>query len=266
MDLLPKVSVALRSYNQEEFLRESLDSVLAQNYPHLEIVVADDASTDGSVDLISYYQKKYPSEVKTILHKNNVGHTRNLNSALDACTGKYVAIFDGDDVMLPGKLERQVNYMERETDCVISYHNTEVFDTYTGNTLRYRNNAKNAKYGDVRTMIKYGMFNTNVSNMIRRSSIPAYGADERISIASDWLLCVECLINGGTICYIDEVMARVRRHGSNITKTNYLDNVTDQLKSSFLLLKKHPRYIGQIAYRWVDGAKNQVARGFVKEE
>ena len=107
MTKTPLVSIALRSYNQKAFLKEALDSILDQTYTNYEIIIADDASTDGSVDLIKKYTKDYPEIIRPVLNEKNQGHTKNLNSALFACNGKYVAIFDGDDIMHPDKLKHQ---------------------------------------------------------------------------------------------------------------------------------------------------------------
>ena len=260
----PLVRIDIRSYNQKVFLKEAIDSILNQTYTNYEIIIADDASTDGSVELIKKYAIEQPLKFNLILNETNQGHTKNLNLALLACKGKYIAIFDGDDIMHPNKLALQVEFMEKNPDCTICYHNTEFFDNETGKTLYLRNNNLNSYSGDVRTMIKYGMFNTNISNMIRSEKTPKKGADERISIASDWIFYVECLINGGLILYIDEVLARVRRHPENITQTKFIKNLTDQYFSSFIILRKYPKYILQVFFRWFDGFRNQVKTTILK--
>ncbi len=258
MTKTPLVSIALRSYNQKAFLKEAVDSILDQTYTNYEIIIADDASTDGSVELIKKYTEDYPEKIKAILNEENQGHTKNLNLALFACKGKYIAIFDGDDIMHPDKLTLQTEFMEEHPQCIISYHNTEFFDNLSGKTLYYKNNKKNSHIGDVRTMIKYGMFNTNISNMIRRDKMPEHGANEQISIASDWIFYVDCLVNGGQILYIDEVLARVRRHPGNVTQTKFIKNLTDQYLSSFIVIKKYPKYIFHVFFRWFDGFRNQI--------
>jgi glycosyltransferase involved in cell wall biosynthesis len=261
----PLVSIALRSYNQKEFLKESLDSILAQTYQNIKIIVADDASTDGSPDLIKNYQKQYPDKITPLLNETNLGHTKNLNNALAACKGKYVSIFDGDDIMHPQKIEKQVEFMEQNPNCSICYHNTEFFDNETNKILYIKNHQNNSYQGGVKTMIKYGMFTTNISNLILKEKIPAKGADERISIASDWIFYVETLMNGGEIQYLDEILARVRRHPNNITQTRFLKNLSDQYLSSFIILKKYPKYTFQVIFRWFNGFWNQFKTSILKK-
>ncbi len=261
----PLVSIALRSYNQKDFLKEALYSILNQNYENYEIIIADDASTDGSAELIKNFAKKYPDKIIPLFNKRNLGHTKNLNKALAACSGKYIAVFDGDDIMHPEKLALQTEFMEQNPDCTVCYHNTEFFDNATGVILYLKNNQENSYSGDMITMIKYGMFCTNISCMIRKDMIPEYGADERIKIASDWIFYVECLINGGKIMYLDKVLAKVRRHPENITQKKFLRNLTDQYISSFIILRKYPKYIFYVIFRWFNGFKNQIKTGILKK-
>ena len=83
---MPKVSVAIITYNQRHFIPETLSSVLEQNYDDLGIVVADDGSTDGSQELLLDYQRRYPDVIKLVLSEQNQGITKNCNKAFFACT------------------------------------------------------------------------------------------------------------------------------------------------------------------------------------
>jgi glycosyltransferase involved in cell wall biosynthesis len=259
------VSIALRSYNQKAFLKEAIDSILSQTYQNIEIIIADDASTDGSVEMIKNFYRKFPEKIRPLFNETNIGHTLNFNKALFACTGRYIAIFDGDDIMLPEKIEKQVKLMDENPQCIVSYHNTEYFDNDTGKHLYFKNNKRNSHQGGVKTMIKYGMFCTNVSCMVRRDKIPEKGANQQITIASDWLFYIETLMNGGQICYIDEVLARVRRHSENITQKRFLKNLIDQYLSSFILIMKYPKYMFLVFYRWFDGLWNQFKTNILKK-
>lgn len=266
MNETPLVSIALRSYNQKAFLKECIDSILKQTYSNYEIIIADDASTDGSDELIKKYATDYPEKIKPILNKKNKGHTKNLNLALFASKGKYIAIFDGDDLMLPEKLKLQVEFMEKNPNCNVSYHNTLFFEDITGKKIGFSNNNKNSYTGGVKTMIKYGMFNTNIACIIRSNVIPVHGADERISIASDWIFYVECLINGGQILYIDKVLAHVRRHPNSITQTRLFRGLLDQYLSTFIVIRKYPKYTFQVIFRWFDGIRNQIKTLLLKKQ
>jgi len=247
----PLVSVAIITYNQKEYLKECIESILSQDYPNIEIVVADDASTDGTQEMLQEYKEKYPKKFVLELAKKNLGITKNSNKAHFACSGKYIAWMGGDDLMLPKKITKQVQYMESNPDCTICYHNLEVFNSDTKQVLYYFNEQK--KYeGNVRTQIKYGTFNGACSNMVRAIKTPKNGFDERIPIASDWMYWVETLSNGGTINYIDEVLGKYRRHKNNITNknnNNINNSLIDHINTINILLAKYPQYKESINYR-----------------
>ncbi|MFW3355564.1 glycosyltransferase family 2 protein [Aliarcobacter butzleri] len=247
----PLVSVAIITYNQKEYLKECIESILEQDYDNIEIVVSDDFSTDGTQIMLKEYDKKYPNKFVLKLSDKNQGITKNSNLAHFSCTGKYIAWMGGDDLMLPGKIRKQVEYMEKNPECTICYHNLEVFQSETNETLYYFN--EKAKYnGDVSTVIKYGTFNGACSNIIRASKAPKTGYNETIAVASDWLYWVETLGNGGTIDYIDEILGRYRRHKNNVTKNekHIKQNELDHLNSCNIILSIYPEYSKEVFYRY----------------
>ena len=73
IDISPKVSCLMITYNQENFIEETIESVLSQDYENLEIVISDDASTDKTPDILKGYQKKYPNKIKIYIQEKNVG-------------------------------------------------------------------------------------------------------------------------------------------------------------------------------------------------
>jgi len=243
----PLVSVAIITYNQKEYLRECIESALAQDYPYFEIVVADDGSTDGTQDMLKEYDEKYPSKFVLRFSEKNQGITPNSNLAYFACSGKYIAWMGGDDLMLPGKIYTQVQFMEENPDCTICYHNLEVFDSYTGNFL-YFFNAKRSYIGDVKTAIRHGSFNGACSNMVRSSKSPKNGFNILLPVASDWLYWVETLHNGGKICYIDVILGRYRKHNDNVTnKTKKINqNEIDHLNSCNIIMQLSPDYFSDV--------------------
>lgn len=261
----PLVSVAVVTYNQKDFLRECIESVLAQDYPNLEIVVADDGSTDGTREMLHEYASAGAGRFVLRLSPTNRGITANQNLALSACTGKYISWMAGDDLMLPGKLSKQVQFLEDNPDFSICYHDLDVFESSTGQTIKRYSDVDKPRNGDVRTLIRYGAFNGAVSNMVRAESQPPHGFDERVSIASDWLYWVECLWSGGKIGYINEVLGRHRRHENNVTSSSIrnpsIREILDHLISCDILLSRAPQHFREIkarkAYhlqsmRWVD--------------
>lgn len=243
---LPRVSVIIPTYNAQDFIIESVESVLSQDYPNLEVIIADDCSTDNTQQILKDYFKDNPN-VKLFLNEANLGVTKNCNLCLQACTGKYVALHAGDDVMLPGKISTQVEYLEKNEKCVISYHNVEAFDSKTNKRLYLHNSFLRfkARNGDAHTLIKHGCFCAGCSLMIRREYMPKTGYDERFKVGSDWFFWVKTLINGGEIHYINKILARYRRHEASITASNstmILQSYLDTLNICNDIIINDPQY------------------------
>src|SRR5437016_12807281 len=124
MMIPPRVSVIITSYNQQEYLREAIESAIDQTVAAFEIIVADDHSTkDGSVETIREYTAKYPRLVRGLFQEKNVGIPKNRNSALRIVRGDYVAILDGDDRLLPRFIERHGAALATNSQAHVSYSN-----------------------------------------------------------------------------------------------------------------------------------------------
>ncbi|CAH0334858.1 hypothetical protein FVB9288_00466 [Flavobacterium sp. CECT 9288] len=253
--MTPLVSIAIVTYNQKEYLKECIESILKQDYENKEIIVADDGSTDGTQEMLLKYEQEYPNLFILKLAKNNLGITKNHNVAHYACKGKYISWMGGDDLMMPGKIIKQVGFMEAHPNCTLLYHNLEVFFSDGIQKSYLLNSKRNAKEGDVETLIKYGSFNGGSSTMLRRSKAPQYGFDERLPIASDWMYWVEALGNGGEIRYLDEVLGRYRRHGNNVTSQQNYNAYIDHLNSCNILLTKYPYLQNVILYRYSENLR-----------
>lgn len=213
------VSVTVPTYNHAAFIADCLDSILEQDYPAIEIVVADDRSEDSTTSIVEKYAVRYPDVIRVLSSDVRLGITLNANRAWLASSGKYVSTMAGDDLMRPGKLSRQVQLMEADDTCSLCYHDLEVFDSQTGETLYRWNQVRGHPplEGTAENIIIFGTFIGACSAMVRRSSAPAAGFDPRIPIASDWLFFIECTARGGTIRYIDEPLGAHRRHANNVT-------------------------------------------------
>lgn len=138
------LSICSITYNQSSFVRETLNGFIKQNIAHpYEIVIADDASTDGTQEILREFEKMYPDKVRLILQPVNIGVTKNFKCAIEACKGKYVALCEGDDYWTdPLKLSKQIQVLESDPSIAISFHRTRIvfqgqqfpFDDYNKNT------------------------------------------------------------------------------------------------------------------------------------
>lgn len=215
----PKVSVMIITYNQEALIGETIESVLAQNYENLEIVVSDDASTDKTPEIVKKYAESYPGKIIPVLNKLNLGITGNSNAAFFACTGELVAILGGDDLFLPGKIAEQVKAFE-DRGVVLSYHPVEIFLHQTGETLFVTNTTQNEVINNAYEIISKGGIPGASSVMVRRSACPEHGFDPQFPVVSDWIFYIEVAMLG-RIARLSTVFGRYRKHGKGASDRTF---------------------------------------------
>ncbi len=116
------ISVYITSYNQIDYLKLAIESVLAQTLPAQEIIIVDDCSQDESRDLIQAYQNQYPDQIRAIFHEKNTGVTQTRIDAIQSAQGEYITYVDGDDLYLPGKLEKEAQLIQKEA-CDLAFSN-----------------------------------------------------------------------------------------------------------------------------------------------
>ncbi len=217
-----KVSVMVITYNSEKFIQETLESIKNQTYSDYEIVISDDCSTDSTPKILQQFKEENNNiEIKLNFNQKNLGITSNSNKALSMCKGEYISIMGGDDLMRPGKLEKQVSVFQSLKDASIVYHNLRVFESATDQQLYLYNDKFKPRTGDVDNLILYGTFMGACSVMVK-NNYPTIMFDEEIPIASDWLFEIESA-RYGNIYYIDEVLGDYRRHSSNVTSNIHFE-------------------------------------------
>lgn len=232
----PKVSVMVITYNQEDLICATLDSVLAQNYPNLEVVVADDASTDNTPLIIEQYHDKYPDIIKPVLNTTNLGITGNSNAAFFHCTGELIAILGGDDIFLPGKIEKQVRQFENPK-VVLSYHPVDIFLHQTGETLFLTNTTEREFIGNAYDIISKGGIPGASSVMVRRSACPEHGFDPQFPVVSDWIFYIEVALKG-EVAFLNEMLGRYRKHGKGASERT-LELMSESLMTLDVVIERY---------------------------
>lgn len=235
----PLVSVHIITYNQKNYIHQTLDSVLAQDYVNFEIVVADDGSTDGTADIIVEYAKRFPAKIVPLVGGPNLGITGNSNRALQACKGEYIAFMGGDDLFLPGKISRQVEWLETDVNRVLCGHQVDVL--YESGEKSHKLTRLMGRGRGPVPVILNGPPYAATSVMIRASAIPEHGFEESLPNVSDFMLWVECLIPDKTYGYVSGTYAKYRRHQNNISNQMHT-MLTDVEKTLALIAQRYPEY------------------------
>ena len=189
---------------------------------------------------------KFPDRLEVHFNEKNLGQANNRDKSNQLSKGKYLTYLDGDDVFLPGKISKQVKLLEENPEIAICYHNVEVFDSFTGETNFYWKERFGYGDGEIRNFIQYGNNLCSLAFMFRKKDIPT----EKFSHSGqDWLYFVEVMNKGGgKYHYIDEVLARYRRHSENMT-LNWEDKINGQIHTLNILHKRYPQYHSQINIR-----------------
>ena len=140
--MAPKVSCIIIVYNGEEFLREAIESVLAQSFADWELLIVDDGSTNSSCEIAQRFAQASPATICSLCHTDGRNHgmsaTRNLG--LSHASGDYVAFLDADDVWLPNKLAAQVAILDAQPSVGATYGRTLIWHSWGGG------NAKEADF------------------------------------------------------------------------------------------------------------------------
>jgi glycosyltransferase involved in cell wall biosynthesis len=121
----PRVSVLVKSYNHRPYVAQAVRSVLEQGFGDFELLVLDDASTDGTADVVRGIADR---RIDVRIAEANMGPALALKSLLERARGEYVAILNSDDFALPGRLERQVAYLDANPDAAAVFTTARVVD------------------------------------------------------------------------------------------------------------------------------------------
>lgn len=168
----PEISVCILVYNHEAFLFETLQSVFAQEIDiPFEVLVGEDQSTDSSLQIALRFLEKYPQCMRIITADRNVGAFANARRLLNAARGKWITSLDGDDFWLPGKLKKQLSFLERNADCHVIYSNALTIDR-DGRRIGMFNDVGTRTF-DLRALLRRGNF-LNSSSILYSSTIKPY--------------------------------------------------------------------------------------------
>lgn len=115
----PKISIIMGIYNCEKTLDEAIQSVISQTYKCWELIMCDDGSTDNTYKIAKGFEEKYPDKIKVIKNEKNLGLNQTLNNCLRIAAGKYIARMDGDDISLPTRFEKEIEFLETHPEFAV---------------------------------------------------------------------------------------------------------------------------------------------------
>ena len=232
------VSVVISCYNHENYLPEAIESVLEQSYPHFELIVVDDGSTDGSWDVAQSF-----SAARCIKQKNAGTPAATRNRGLQESRGEYVVFLDGDDRLLPHALEIGVRHLENHPDCAFAAGRCQSMSSDQKCLTSFPSNAETDHY---RALLIKNYILTPGSVIFRRavvdelngfdSSFEIKGSDDYdmyLRIAAKW-----------PVYYHNDTVLEYREHDSNLSKNpdRMLKSTVTVLRAQQNFAKRKPAY------------------------
>ncbi|MCT4704608.1 glycosyltransferase [Enterobacteriaceae bacterium H16N7] len=211
----PLVSVIVTSFNHKKYIEAALDSVYAQTWKNIDVIVVDDASTDGSQKVIRRYQKRRGFtfiERKTNYYDAPVKQgDKPIIEAMNMARGKYIAVVDSDDLILKDKLTRQVALMEQNPTATLCYGDIKLLGA-DGVIYPYSNYFAS---GDAfHQLLVSGNFTLYIGSLIRTTAFKSLERSHPDLVQEDWDMFLR-LAKLGPFIADEQTVALYRRHDSN---------------------------------------------------
>ena len=246
------ISIIIPAYNAEKYIRQTIESAIGQTFADKEIIVVNDGSTDGTLDIVHPYADRGLLQLITYGYNRGAPHT--YNAGLSHSRGEYVTFLDADDIFLPSYCEQVLGLMtDKGTD--IGFANLMVMDGTTplSGTLygQPRDQRFNHFYGGptntfpsdpdlVRKGILQGVL-ISPRAIYRRTLFDRYGMeDPRFRIVHDWFRHVKFILNNARCGYLDEPLGFYRVHSEGNSQRDGMANLIENLRMFEAILSELP--------------------------
>ena len=219
---LPLVTIGAANFNNSRYVIESLESIRAQTYPNIELVIVDDASKDDSPALIEEWLKTYDKPYRYIRHETNGGLCKTCNDLIAHANGKYISLIGTDDLYVPEKIAKQVDLLENDPSAGMVYTDTYLIDengkrrfgtfmtTYSKCPFEY------APSGDVLNELQQMNFIHGLSMLIRKSVYDEIGGyDETLSF-EDYDMNLR-IAKRYKVLFMEEIVSLYRIHSQSFS-------------------------------------------------
>jgi glycosyltransferase involved in cell wall biosynthesis len=222
------ISVIIPAYNYARYLREAIDSVFAQTYPALELIVVDDGSTDDTPDVVAAYGNRIRA-----IRQQNQGVSAARNSGIAAARGEYVSFLDADDLWHPQKLELQMARFDASPNLGLVYCGAESFNA-EGQTMQVWRHGREGRVAVSMLRFDGGAMAAPGCNIVapRRVAEEIGGFDTRMTVSEDWDFYYRVAARY-EIGFVPEPLVRYRIHASGAHR-----NIPEMEKGMLLALQK----------------------------
>ena len=244
----PLVTVIIASYAHGPYIEQSIQSVLNQTYPNIELLVIDDGSTDDSVERIQRLQAAHGFDFRV---QQNQGLTNTLNGAIARAKGSLIVPFGSDDIMLPERIEIQVNYLYDKPEVGICAGNIELIDA-EGNLYPEKRQRRDVPFRrlDFDDMfLERKPYPPATTLMIRREALDKVGGFDPSIRLEDLYIELKITHAGYSIDGLNVVMAQYRKHATNSYKNHRF--MIDSILRIYAQYSDHPLY-DEVRYKFLN--------------
>src|SRR3989339_4967 len=228
----PRVSVLMSVYNGEKHLGEAIQSILNQTYTDFEFIIVDDGSTDSTRNIINSFDDK---RIKLIINEKNIGWAKSLIKGIEYCQCEFIARMDADDISLPQRFEKQIEYMDSNPE--IGVIGTNVYAIGENSKPKYK-----IEYPQYHSFIKWSLIFSNPichpSVMIRKSIVKNYGYFDDNIIRSEEYDYWSRIVNNVKFHNIQDFLLLLRISGNKVSISLY----SEQLQSAINICRRNLSY------------------------
>lgn len=233
----PSISVLMMTWNRADLIGAAIDSVLAQTWPHFELVICDDGSTDATPAVVGRYTDP---RVRYVRKAVNEGRSKTRNRLVAEARTDFVLWMADDDELAPDTLQAYVEVLAEDPGLDVLYGKLEIFDHDTGRTLNvYEPNDWGGREGELLGAKLYGSCIPDGGSLVRRALYDRHGAyDPEFVRAQDYEFWTR-VAHDIRVRKLDRVVYRYRKHGGNVSFGDFVDLTYDS-KIIRRLLTRHP--------------------------
>lgn len=235
MNELPSISVIMPVYNAAPYLKQAIESILSQTFSDFEFIIINDGSSDGSENIIRSYSD---TRIVCLRNEQNSGLVFTLNKGIDAARGKYIARMDGDDISLPERFSKQIDFLEKNTGAMIVASTILLVDENNSETGVWKDDRK---YISPRAIHSFLPINNCISHptvFARSALLKKYKYNPAQYLSEDYDLWLRITSDGIPIYKIDEPLVRHRFLKNSFTRTTGSNHFFKLAKVKWVFVKQ----------------------------
>lgn len=210
---MPKVSVLMPAFNASRYIKEAIDSILAQTFTDFELIILNDGSRDDTVSLVKSYSD---SRIRLIENEGNKGLAFTRNRLIDEAQGDYIAWLDSDDIAFPNRIEKEVNFLEKNKKYALVASWAKIIDSDSQPTGSFIKSYIPNQH--LTALLLFVNYIVQSSVMIRKSMLPTLHYNLDFPPTEDYELWVR-IAQKHPIAILSEVLVDYRIHTTNISQT-----------------------------------------------